>query len=307
MGLASIVVPAFNEGPELTANLETLLHFLANSDGPYDYEVIVVDDGSTDETYAAALQCIKMHAKLRIVRHAANCGLGAAIRTGFAFADGAVIVPFDSDLSYNVAIVPQLLGELDSRQADLVMASPYMRGGRVVNVPLLRRFLSREANRFLSFATNGRYATATCMVRAYRAQFFKGVAIGEDRMEVNPELLFKAIKARAVISEIPARLEWSKQRSAACRPLNVWRTLKQVYRTLRYGVAHRPAVLLALPGILPGVLPLIVASLFLFHASLKTIAIVTLCTMVIQNASLVLFAGQVAVFGRNVLRRPSVR
>jgi glycosyltransferase involved in cell wall biosynthesis len=303
--LASVIVPAFNEGPALSVNVAALLEFLACSEGAYQYEVIVIDDGSSDETYAAALECMQMYAHLRVVRHGVNRGLGATLRTGFAFAEGMVLIPFDSDLSYGVSIVPELLSELERWRADLVLASPYMRGGRVVNVPFLRRFLSREANRFLSFATNGKYATATCMVRAYRAEFFKDLKISEDRMEVNPELLFKAIRAGAVIREVPARLEWSKQRATAARPVSAGRTLKQVGRTLQYGIAHRPAVLLALPGILPGVLPLVVAALFFFHASLKTIAIVTLCTMVIQNASLVLFAGQLAVFGRNVLRRPS--
>jgi hypothetical protein len=65
-------------------------------------------------------------------------------------------------------------------------------------------------------------------------------------------------------------------------------------------------VLLALPGILPGVLPLIIAIAALEHASLKTIALITLITMVIQNASLALFAGQLASFFRNITLRPRV-
>jgi hypothetical protein len=192
---------------------------------------------------------------------------------------------------------------MQRKGADLVLASPYMRGGSVANVPFLRRVLSREANRFLSFATGGRYATATCMVRAYRRDFFQNIVICEDRMEVNPELFFKAIKAGAVIVEIPARLDWGKERARTRAGIDVRRTCKQIGRTLHYGVAHRPAVLLALPGILPGVLPLIVTSMLLLHASVKTIAVVTLVTMIIQNTSLALFAGQLTLFGRTVLRQ----
>ncbi len=302
--LASVVVPAFNEGPGLARNLEQLLAFLAIDGGPYDYEVLLVDDGSSDETYEIALESARMHSRLRVVRHPTNLGLGAAIRTGFAFANGSVVIPFDSDMSYGVDIVPRMLSELESKHADLVLASPYMRGGSVSNVPFMRRVLSREANRFLSFATNGRYATATCMVRAYRREFFCTMPISENRMEVNPELFFKAIKSGAVICEIPARLAWDKERAHARGGINVSRTCKQIARTVRYGVAHRPAVLLALPGILPGVLPLIVATMLLMHLSAKTIALVTLVTMIIQNTSLALFAGQLTVFGRNVLRQP---
>lgn len=301
--LATVVIPAYNEGPEIAANLCTLAEHLSNAPGPYDYEVLVVDDGSTDDTYDSASQAPVLHGvPIRVVRHTHNRGLGCAIRTGFAFADGAVAVVYDSDLSYSPAIIPQLLQQMDRSQDDVVLASPYMRGGTVANVPFVRRMLSREANRFLSFATNGRYATITCMVRAYRLSFVRGVQSKEERMEVNPELLFCALRSGARVSEIPATLRWSAERARSRGRLNARRTLKQIWRTTAYGIAYRPAVLLALPGILPGVLPLIVATMVLLHLSLPTMAAVTLITMIVQNTSLALFAGQVAVFGRNVHR-----
>lgn len=302
--LASLVIPAYNEGASLARNLETLLEFLADEHSAYEYEVLLVDDGSSDDTYEIALQAASTRSALRVVRHPTNLGLGAALRTGFTFARGSVVIPFDSDMSYGIEIVPKMLAEMQATGADLVLASPYMRGGSVANVPFLRRVLSREANRFLSFATNGRYATATCMVRAYRTGFFSNIPVAEDRMEVNPELFFKAIKAGAVIVEVPARLDWGAERARLRGGINLSRTCKQIARTMRYGVAHRPAVLLALPGILPGVLPAIVASMFLMHTSAKVMAVVTLATMIVQNASLALFAGQLTVFGRNVMRRP---
>jgi glycosyltransferase involved in cell wall biosynthesis len=300
--LASIVVPAYNEGPELAGNLCALARYLSTAQSPYDFEIIVVDDGSTDATYETASAAALEIPELRIVRHSRNRGLGSAIRTGFAFAEGSVAIVYDSDLSYAPEIVLRLLEQLDLDNDDLVLASPYMRGGKVANVPLLRRFLSREANRFLSFATNGRYSTLTCMVRAYRLSFFRNVPSTEERMEINPELAFSAIKRGARVSEIPAVLRWSDGRAKTRARISLRRTAKQIARTMRYGVAHRPAVLLALPGIMPGVLPLMLAIMVFLHLSLGTIAIITVITMVIQNASLALFAGQLAVFGRNTLR-----
>src|SRR5579872_3355375 len=212
--LASIVVLAFNEGPELADRLASLSRYLAQERGPYDYEIVVVDDGSTDETYAVAASSFDSSVvATRVVRHARNRGLGCAIRTGFAFAQGSIAVVYDSDLSYSPEIIPQLLAQLDHNDDDLVLASPYMRGGRVSNVPFVRRLLSREANRFLSFATNGRYATLTCMVRAYRLAFFRELGSTEERMEINPELAFKALKGGARVSEIPAQLQWSPERA----------------------------------------------------------------------------------------------
>lgn len=301
---ASVVVPAYNEGPALAANLALLSRYLSEAQLPYGYEVLVIDDGSSDETYSVATACACEMPGFRVVRHTVNRGLGSAVRTGFAFAEGAIVIVYDSDLSYAPEIIPKLIEQLERNEDDLVLASPYMRGGKVVNVPFLRRMLSREGNRFLSFATNGRYATLTCMVRAYRMAFFRGMASVEERMEINPELLFKALKSGARVSEIPAVLQWSAARAKARAGLNVRRTLAQIWRTFAYGVRHRPAILLALPGILPGVLPLMLAIMVYLHLSLATIATITVITMIIQNASLALFAGQVAVFGRNVLRTP---
>lgn len=301
---ASVVVPAYNEGTELIANLCTLVDFLETRGAPYDYEIVVVDDGSSDSTYDAAQSVAARYHNMRVIRHLRNRGLGSAIRTGFAFAEGEIVVVYDSDLSYHPEIIPRLLAQMHAGEDDLVLASPYMRGGKVTNVPFLRRLLSREANRFLSFATNGRYATLTCMVRAYRSAFFKHVESSEERMEINPELIFKALRSGARISEIPAELCWSSRRARSRARMNLKSTLRQITRTMRYGIDYRPAVLLALPGILPGVLPLIVATSYLLHLNLRTIAAITLVTVIIQNASLALFAGQLAIFGRNVLRGP---
>lgn len=305
--LATVVIPAFNEGAPLREHLAGIVAALAGFDTPYDFEIVVVDDGSADDTYAVAQQAASTFPNLRVIRHDTNRGLGAALRTGFAAASGSVVVTYDSDLSYRPQIIAEMLSELDRSNVDLVLASAYMRGGSVVGVPWLRRVFSREANRFLSFATNGRYATITCMVRAYRAEFFRSIETTEDRMEINPELLFKALKNGAAVSEIPAELRWSEERARSHAKMNLPRTYKQIVRTFRYGVAYRPAVLLALPGILPGVLPLIVATCVLLHLNIKTIATITIVTMIIQNASLALFAGQLGVFARNVLKRRAVR
>lgn len=301
--LATVVIPAFNEGSALREHLDAILGALKDSTAPYEYEVVVVDDGSVDDTYEVALQASAVHETLRVIRHDRNRGLGAALRTGFYAAEGSVVVMYDSDLSYCPQTITDMLVELERTSADLVLASAYMRGGSVVGVPWLRRVLSREANRFLSFATNGRYATITCMVRAYRVAFFRDIETTEDRMEINAELFFKALKNGAVVAEIPAHLRWSSERAHSHARLNVARTFKQIGRTLRYGIAYRPAVLLALPGIAPGVLPLIVTVCVLLRLNIKTIATITVVTMVIQNASLALFAGQLGVFARNVVKR----
>jgi hypothetical protein len=143
------------------------------------------------------------------------------------------------------------------------------------------------------------------MVRAYRLNVFRDVKSTEERMEINPELVFNALKSGARVSEIPASLKWTEKRTKSHAGIHPGRTFKQIGRTLKCGIAYRPAILLALPGILPGVLPLMLAIMFLLHLKLTTIATITLITIIIQNTSLALFAGQLTVFVRNVFRRGS--
>lgn len=302
--LASIVVPAYNEGSQLVNNVALLARYLAANSGSYDYEIVLVDDGSTDRSYEAIAADTRMGGvPVRVVHHASNRGLGCAIRTGFSVAQGSVAVVYDSDLSYAPDIIPRLLSQMDDNGDDLVLASPYMPGGKVSNVPFLRRVLSREANRFLSLATNGRYATLTSMVRAYRLDFFRSLPSSEERMEINIELLLRALAAGARVSEIPAPLCWSTVRSAARGGIDIRRTLRQIARTMWYGIVYRPALLLGVPGIMPGLLPLVVAIALLLRLNLATIAAITVVTVIVQYASLALFAGQLAVFGHNVLHK----
>ncbi len=108
----SVIVPAFNEADNIVPLLDELSAKLDSS-----YEVIVVDDGSTDQTYANAVQACLTHPSVRVVRHAANQGKTAAILTGLSAARGEIISVFDADMQFMpediVAQVRRLRGGAD--------------------------------------------------------------------------------------------------------------------------------------------------------------------------------------------------
>ena len=225
----TIVVPAFNEAAILERNLKELFAYLERTSS-YSFEVVLVNDGSTDKTASLAQAFAATQPGLRVFHHFANRGLGAALRTGFAHARGGIIVVLDLDLSYAPGHIAALVRGLTESGAAIAVASPYVRGGSVRNVPWLRRWMSAWANRFLSIATGGAVATLTGMVRAYDARALRGLRVNTDGMEVNHELIFAALRQGLRIVEIPAQLHW---RDAAAAPTARGPPSKR--RTLRRG------------------------------------------------------------------------
>ncbi|HET7815555.1 MAG TPA: glycosyltransferase family 2 protein [Candidatus Baltobacteraceae bacterium] len=292
----TIAVPAYCEGLALGANLVSLADYFSLYGSSYTFEYLIVDDGSTDETLRVANTFARFRPNVKVVSHPKNLGLGGSLRTIFAHATGDYIVTLDADMSYSADVAIRLLDAIERNGADVALASPYMRGGHVANVPYVRRLLSREANRFLSLATNGRYSTLTCMVRAYRRSFVTGLAPVARGMDVNAELVFLTLKNGGKIVEIPATLRWTDDRRTGAPRMNLRKTIAQTWATLAAGLHFRPALWLAIPGLVPGLLPAVVAVLLLLHVPARTLALGTAVTVAVQYTSLAIFAGQLTAF-----------
>jgi glycosyltransferase involved in cell wall biosynthesis len=271
--LISIITPAYNESLLLERSLEILCHYLSGLEQDYRWEIVVVNDGSSDNTAELAEAFAKTRSNVRVIHHLTNFGLGQALRTGFDNCQGDYIITLDLDLSYAPEYIEQLLDRMRQTQAQVVVTSPYMKGGKVSNVPWLRRELSVWANRFLSFTARHSVATLTGMVRAYDANFLRSLHLRSKGMEVNPEVLHKAMLLDARVEEIPAHLNWSFQKSQNARhrasstesPLHSpthsptkkvkqrkssMKMLKQIWATLYYGFVFRPVMFFILPSLL---------------------------------------------------------
>ncbi|MGR4066003.1 MAG: glycosyltransferase family 2 protein, partial [Vulcanimicrobiaceae bacterium] len=245
--------------------------------------------------YAIAQAFALARDNVQVLRHEQNQGLGAALRTARDHVRGDYVLTIDADLSYAPSSFPELVDAAVAENADVVLASAYMAGGKVRNVPWMRAFLSREANRFLSMATNGKIATLTCVVRAYRRETFVGLAFEASGMDVNATLLFEALRKGAHVVEVPAVLDWGVDNRRS--PRGSLRSICTLtWRTMRCGFGYRPSLLLAIPGLIPGLLPAVVAILYFMHFSAAQIAFWSLVTVVIQYSSLALFAGQAVTF-----------
>ena len=209
----SVVVPAYNEALILMESLSALYEYLHQLDEVYDWELVVVNDGSIDETGEIADAFAKLRPEVRVLHHAVNFQLGQALRYAFNTCRGDYVVTIDCDLSYAPEHIGELLERLRADHAKIAVASPYMKGGRTTSIPFLRRVLSRGANRFLSVASGGDLSTLTGMVRAYDRPFLTSLSLRAVGTDINTEILYKAQMLHARIVEVPAHLDWSAQQS----------------------------------------------------------------------------------------------
>ena len=130
------------------------------------------------------------------------------MKTGFAHCLGDYILTLDLDLSYAPDHIERLPEKIQQTNAKIVVTSPYMKGGKVTDVPWFRLKLSQWANRFVSWAAKRDVATLTGMVRIYDADFLRSLSFRSNGMDINPELLYKAKMLKTPIEEVPAHLPW---------------------------------------------------------------------------------------------------
>ena len=155
----SIVVPCYNEEAILLTNINTIINYLESKNDKYRWEIVIVNDGSKDKTGEIADKLASVTKNIRVIHHPVNLNLGRALQTGFRHSNGDVIVVLDIDLSYSVEYIDEMTDKLIETCSDIVIASPYMKGGKVTAVPFLRKIMSLWVNKFMRIAAQDKYHT----------------------------------------------------------------------------------------------------------------------------------------------------
>ncbi len=238
----TIVLPCYNEEAILQKNILEIIDYLKSKNEKYCWEIIIVDDGSKDGTDIIADDFEKQYENIRVIHHPTNLNLGNALKTGFKNAEGDIIVVMDIDLSYSVDHIERLVDKLVETSSDIVIASPYMPGGKVTDVPFTRKMMSRWVNRFMRIAAQDKYYTYTGMVRAYRRDFIRTVNLKTKDYEINPEILYKGMILRARIVEIPAHLDWTEQNKYKGKRTSSIRMLRGFFSGIMSSFIFRPYI-----------------------------------------------------------------
>ena len=245
----TIITPAYNEEAIISSNLQRLCTYMEKLEGQYDWDILVVNDGSKDNTAQLADEFAASHPQVKVIHHRVNRNLGGALRTGFRHATGDYVIVLDLDLSYDEDHIERLLIEIEETDAEVVIASPYMKGGKNTKVPFFRLLLSKTVNRFLRITSPKKIHTFTSMVRVYKREFLQTLNLKSSTYAINPEIIHKALILRARVEEIPAHLDWSFQEHAVGRTSSI-RIFKGIMSGLMSGFIFRPYMFFMSVGML---------------------------------------------------------
>lgn len=201
----SLIVPLLDEAEGLPYLLRTLRLLEERLADRWRFEFVLVDDGSTDATWALLQQAAVGCPGLVLARHEHNRGVAAAIRTGMRMATADIVASIDGDCSYDPAELEHMLPLL--ADADLVTASPYHPRGAVANVPAWRLWLSRGLSRLYRLLLRRDIHTWTSCFRVYRRDVVLAVPLDNERFLGIAELLIRLVRRGARIVEHPAVLE----------------------------------------------------------------------------------------------------
>jgi glycosyltransferase involved in cell wall biosynthesis len=199
----SIVIPAYNESARIENALERVLACVQGQD--WDAEILVVDDGSTDDTAAIIQSWMQRYDRLHLILNPGNRGKGYSVRNGLLQAAGEIVMFTDADLSAPIEEAELLIAAIDGG-ADVAIGSRWLdKQKQTIAQPLYRRFFGRCFNWVTRKVMGLPYRDTQCGFKAFRREaaqtIFRLQTI--ERWGFDPEILFIARKLKYSVVEVP--------------------------------------------------------------------------------------------------------
>lgn len=199
----SFVIPAYNEGVRLRPTLNELLRFAREQ--KWDFEILVVNDGSSDDTAQIVREYSEMHPQVLLVENPGNHGKGYSVRNGMMHARGDICLFTDADLSSPMTEAQKLFDAIE-HGADIAIGSRWLRTElQTERQPLYRQVFGRVFNLALRLILGLRFADTQCGFKAFRRDAAQRIFPLQkiERWGFDPEILFLAQRAGMRIVEVP--------------------------------------------------------------------------------------------------------
>ncbi len=188
----SIIVPAYNEEESIEEVVNEVKAIRLK-----DKEIVVVDDGSCDDTFRIA----GMIKGIKLIRHAKNEGKAGALETGFENSSGEVLATIDADCTYPAGEIPRMARLIADGKADVVIGSRFM--GRETGMRRLNYFGNVFFSRLISLLTGKKVTDASSGLRALRKDVWDSIEIKSKGLDWEVEMTTRVIKKGYRLVEIP--------------------------------------------------------------------------------------------------------
>lgn len=233
----SLVCPLFDEEDNVTPLVEAVCRSLQDEES---WELLLVDDGSRDDTYARARECARRDPRVRTLRLARNYGQSTATQAGFDHARGEVVVTIDGDLQNDPGDIPMLVAKLEEGY-DLVAGYRVNRQDGF----LTRTLPSKVANRLIRWLTGVQIRDNGCSLKAYRRDLVHRIGLYSDMHRFIPALAVGMANARVV--EVPVRHHPRRYGYTKYGLSRVWKVLADLLAVIMIRwFRHRPLQMFAI-------------------------------------------------------------
>ncbi len=197
----SILMPVYNERTVVERCISQVLAAPVPED--MAREIVMVDDCSTDGTFAILQRLAAAHPEIRLYRHEVNQGKGAAVRTAIGYAEGDFCLIQDADLEYDPAEYPRLLRPLVSGHADAVFGSRYLVGEQTRVLLFWHSVINKTLTLVSNMFCNLNLTDMETCYKAFRTDLLKSIPIRSDRFGFEPEIVMKCAKRKLRVYEVP--------------------------------------------------------------------------------------------------------
>lgn len=213
----SIVIPAYNESQRIVPTLDEILAYIAQQ--RWDAELIVVNDGSQDDTAAIVQRYVKQNANIRLIENPGNRGKGYSVKNGMLHARGEIILFSDADLSSPIEEAPKLFQAIASGE-DVAIGSRWLRADlQTERQPLHRQLFGRVFNLILRIVLGLRFKDTQCGFKAFTRSAAQAVFPRQhiERWGFDPEIIFLAQKLGYSVVEVA--VAWAHDEKSTIHPV----------------------------------------------------------------------------------------
>jgi glycosyltransferase involved in cell wall biosynthesis len=249
-----VCIPAYNEAASIRDVISKAKR--------YANEIIVYDDGSTDNTYEIA----KTSGATAVIRAQYNRGYGAAIRALFQASrdkNADIMITLDSDGQHDADQIPDIIEPIVKQECDMVIGSRFLTNRDSQRVPRYRSMGIKTITRFTQYASYEGITDAQSGFRAYNRNALSKINLFEEGMSVSTEILLRAKEKNLIVKEVPVTISYdikNKNRGFTKNPIS--HGIGVLYGVIQFVSLRHPMAFYGLPG----VILLIIAAIFINNA-----------------------------------------